>query len=181
MLVRGVKIGRFIKNRGGFSLLETTLGLVMMGMLGMMLALFFRMGIESFGLTTARAESFNTAQIAMHRITQELMQINNGELLTISPTQIDFVDQNSLATNFRRQDAGDLFQVYRGSSLLANDLSEFSFQYFDASGAEITEFSDPSIVRRVLINFKVVSDNDHGSIELSRSVYFRDYYYTNYQ
>ncbi|MCB1213989.1 MAG: prepilin-type N-terminal cleavage/methylation domain-containing protein [Deltaproteobacteria bacterium] len=175
-----MKNARF-KDIRGFSLLETVMALVLLGIVGLSTAMMLRLGADSFSMVSSRTEALNKAQLTLHRMSQELLALNVGDLQNIAENRIDFVDGDGIESNFRSvaSPEGHL-QIYRSADLLADSLNKFRIAYFGADGTEISEPSEVNDVRRILIEMSIAAGEDYGTVEINRSVYIRSYYYSNY-
>lgn len=169
------------KNQKGFTFIELVLSLVVLGLISLTLATLLRTGIDTFSLIVSRKEALHNARLAVERVTREIIYLEAADILSISPTMIQFNDKNDISTDFHSVASGSLFQVYRGTNLLAENLSNFLFTYYDQAGGEITNFSDIASVRRIKVEMTVQTQNGFGDVKVRGDVYPRNFYYSNFQ
>ncbi|MBF0492398.1 MAG: type II secretion system protein [Deltaproteobacteria bacterium] len=168
------------KNQKGFGLLEITLGLVVVGIISLSFASLFGITIDQYSAITSRKEALSQARLAINRITEELLYIDSNALVSISSSNLSFIDTSGVATNFRTQTDAGILNLYRGNDLLAKNLSAFSLTYLDSLGAQIQD-GNVSNVRRIQINLGVNASNNHGDVKLRGEVYPRNFYYSNFK
>ncbi len=168
------------KMQKGFTLIESLLGMVMMSIVILAFASIARLSVDSYSLIVARKEAMSQARYALNRITQELVSIDPAAITAIANTSISFNDSVGTPTNFRSQSTNGVLQIYRGTDLLANNVSSFSFTYYDAAGNVISD-GNISNLRRILVDMGVNSSNGYSDMKMRGEVYPRNYYYTNFQ
>lgn len=164
----------------GFTLVETVLGIVVMGIVMLAFASIARLSVDSYSLIVSRKEAMSQARYALNRITQELVSINPASITSIGSTNISFNDSVGSPTNFRSQTTNGVTQIFRGNDLLANNINSFSFVYYDANNNIITD-GNISNLRRIAIDMGVNSSNGYSDMKIRGEVYPRNYYYTNFQ
>jgi len=158
---------------------ETLLGIVVMSIVILAFASIARLSVDSYSLIVARKEAMSQARYALNRITQELVSINPAAITSIGSTSLGFNDSAGNPTNFRSQSTNGVLQIYRGSDLLATNVSAFSFTYYDANGNPIND-GNISNMRRILVDIGVNADG-YSDMKMRGEVYPRNYYYTNFQ
>ncbi len=166
--------------QGGFTIVETLLGIVVMGVVFLAFASIARLSVDSYSLIVARKEAMTQARYAMNRITQELVSISPAAITSIAASSINFNDSLGTPTNFRSQTTSGILQIYRGNDLLANNVSGFSLTYYDANGNVINDGNIANL-RRIAIDMGVNASNGYSDMKMRGQVYPRNYYYTNFQ
>ena len=170
-----------IKSKRGFSLVESVLSCVVLAIIALTFASLFAYAIDSYEDLSARNESLDNARYSLNRISKELMYLQPSNIISISPSQLTFTDQTGTSTSFNTALSGGILNLYRGSDVLAQNLSSFSFAYYDATGALITDYSSPALLRRIQINISVKDTSGHNDVALTTEVYPRNFYYSNFQ
>ncbi len=166
----------------GFTLIETLLGIVVMGIVMLAFASIARLSVDSYSLIVDRKEAMSQARYALNRITQELVSINPASITSISSTNLSFNDSVGNPTNFRSQTTSGVVQIFRGNDLLATNVSSFGFVYYDANNNLISD-GNLSNLRRIAVDMGVYAGNGngHGDMKMRGEVYPRNYYYSNFQ
>ncbi len=170
-----------IKSQHGFSLVESVLSCVVLAIVALTFASLFAHAIDSYEDMNARSESLDNARYSLNRISKELMYIQPSNITAIAPGQLSFTDSTGLATSFNTASVGGVLNLYRGTDLLAQNLSSFGFAYYDATGALITDYSSPALVRRIQISISVKDTSGNNDVALTTEVYPRNFYYSNFQ
>jgi len=160
---------------------ESALAWTLIGIIGITFALLFSFGLETSTKILSRKETLANARYATNRILQELIALKGSDLLSIAPARIDFVDRFGRATDFHTEVSGALFDLYRGPDLLAKNIKNLSFSFFDAGGSAISDFSQISEVRRIQLDLAVKDTNALGDVSVRGEVYPRNFYYNNFQ
>ncbi len=169
-----------LKTQKGFGLLEITLGLVIVGIVSLSFASLFGITVDQYSSIVSRKEALSQARLAINRMTEELIYLDSESLVSISSSNISYIDTAGLATNFRTQSNGTSTDLYRGNDLLAKNISVFSLTYLDSTGEPVLDGNVTS-VRRIQISIGVHASNNHGDVKIRGEVYPRNFYYSNFQ
>lgn len=165
----------------GFTLMESLLSLVIVGIISLAFASVFLLALDGFSRIASRKETLANARYGVNRIAAELIAVQPSQILAISPTLFRFVDQGGNVTDFHSQSESGVVHLYRGADLLARNLTSFSLSYYDAAGNLLTDYSDPSALRRVRIDMTVKDMSGLRDMSVRGEVFPRNFYYSGFQ
>ncbi len=174
-------IFRLAKDSRGFTLIETAVSWVMLGIIFFSFAVLLELGVKSFERISSRKEALASARYAIDRMVEELMLIKTADIISISATQISFKDLSGANTDYHSASVSGTLYLYRGSDLFAKNLGSFSLTYYDSAGNTITNYADIGSVRRIKAEFYVNAKNGHGTVPVRGEIYPRNFYYTSFQ
>lgn len=165
----------------GFTLVETVLSWIILGIIAFTIATMLGTGVEHFENMSSRKEALSSARLAIDRMRQELLQVKSEDLISLSVSNISFKDKSGNNTDFHVQSTAGELQLFRGGDLLAKGLAGFNLIYYDQAGNVMVDLSDPSQVRRIRIHVSVSSADGNASYVLNGEVYPRSMYYENFE
>lgn len=158
----------FIKHIAGFSLIEFTLVITLLGILavvsGPLLYHAFQGALTRMQMTSLDGQ----ARFAMARMTRELRSMRNKDVPGFSANANDITFESVSGTNITYSLAGT--SLMRNSWPLAKDVSSLSFTYYDEDGAVTTT---PANIRYIKVSFTMVKGNN--SLSVSSTVFPRNY------
>lgn len=160
-------------NHRGFTMIEVTLGVVIMSITALAFAPLLTQAVASYAMSAQRARTLHDTRHAMFQMTREMLYIGTNEITGISPTQLQFIDQGGLNANYRLLNGS----IMRGNTLLVPNVSAFTLTYLDSNGAQTAVLAS---IRRIGINLQVTAPTQ-GTVTLRSEVFPRGFVYTNFQ
>ncbi|MBI2343770.1 MAG: prepilin-type N-terminal cleavage/methylation domain-containing protein [Deltaproteobacteria bacterium] len=157
----------------GFTMTELILGMLIMSIVALAFAPLLTQTVASYSLAASRSRALHDARHAMFQITRELLLLDAGDLQGINGSQLQFVDENNVATEYSQTGTN----VFRGQTMLVPNVNALTFNYFDDQG-NITNVI--ASVRRISIVLRVDTP-PQGIFTLRSEVFPRSFVYTNFQ
>lgn len=175
-------MGKQLKNKNGFSLVELILALLLGVLFVGFGAKLVTDNIDLYTGMTARKASLADTRQAIDRMSYELRLVQENGITNISPTEIYFMDAQGQNTSFRLGTNGPALSIYRGNDLIVDRVSSFVVNYYDANGTEILPAPNTiTDVKRIKLNIVTDEVNNEGNIVLSTMVIPRNFIgYSNY-
>ena len=170
-------MGKFVKGKEGFTLIEIVVVLVIVGVLAAILIEPFRQGIQSYLGIETRSDLTSEAREATTRIVREIRNIqkkanDKPNIASADATSITFVDNRGTTISFSL--AGST--VLRDTNILADKVSSLEFRYFKGDNTALTTFplsaADLDDVRRVLVILAMQEGNE--SVTMTGQAFLRD-------
>ncbi len=160
-------------NQRGFTMIEITLGMVILAITSVALAPLLSQAVGSYALSETRTRAVQDTNHAMTQITHELLLIKSNQILGISPTQIQFIDQAGANTDYHLQNGS----IFRGNALLVPNVNALTFTYLDGTGVATNVIAS---IRRIGVDLRVNAPS-YGVISLRSEVFPRGFAYNNFQ
>lgn len=158
----------FTKHIAGFSLIEFTLVITLLGILaavsGPLLYQAFQGALTRMQMTRLDGQ----ARFAMARMTKELRSMRNKDVPGFSAGANTITFSSVSGTNITYSLLG--VSLMRNSQPLANDVTSLSFTYYDANGNITTTLDD---IRYIKVSFSMAKGNN--SLSVSSTVFPRNY------
>jgi prepilin-type N-terminal cleavage/methylation domain-containing protein len=165
-------------NKKGFTLVETILTIIVVGIIAGVSGQVLMRGIDAYSMITNRKDAIQHARVGMDRMMYELLLVDSSKLTSVSDTRIDFVDMNGSAANFRRANVYGTLDLVRGNDFLAGQVALLDFDFFKSDG---TSAVFPWDVRRISIELTAQALGGYGTIPLRTEVFPRNFMYTNFR
>jgi len=150
-----IKILPVIRPQKGFTLVELIVTLVLVGIIGTFTTLFMYTGLNGYLRAKDTAGGALKAQIALDRISLELIDINNISNFN-SNTNIDFTSETLPFARRIRYDSGNdeiLLSVAGNEYLLVDDVPTFSLT---ANSTDLNYYSGGALeVESIQVSFTV--------------------------
>ena len=134
-----------MKKLQGFTLIEVIIVIVLMGILGGAIAPFIY-SLSQIVIVEYSLGGVNTqTRVAMERMSRELRVIrsNTSTDLTAGASSISFNTINGDAISFSLSSTN----LMRNSQILASNVSDITFTYYDSSGATTATVTDMKFIR----------------------------------
>jgi len=141
----------------GFTLFETILVIVILGVIAAMVSGIFHEGFKSYTTTQEITHINQQARIGLLEMERDLRAIRSPNELTISSNNILFTDINGNTINYFL--AGT--SLMRNSQAVADNISQLTFQYFDANASAT---STATLVRYITPVVISTSNNKQTSL-----------------
>lgn len=170
-------------NQMGFTLMELILSIVIGSSIFGIAAETLMSQTGTYSFIANRKQVIADMRFGMNKMSQELTQLQDGELLNIAPSSIGFTNTQGNETSFSLQQAGESQAIYYGNDVLIPNVSSFQVEYQDGDGNVLIAGEDTlEDVRRIKITVtSEATENDNG-ITLSTTVVPRSFIgYSNYQ
>lgn len=171
-------------NNRGFSMIEVILALVIGAMTVGITTESMINNVDSYVFLANRKAALGDVRYAMNRISQELLTVNTGNITTTNGTKVIFVNDSATNVEFKLAANGSKLGVFRNADLLVDNVSSFTFIYYDANGTQLDPLSaaTPAATRRIKFTITTQALDNEGNITLSTIVTPRDFIgYNNYQ
>lgn len=157
-----------MKKRQGFTLIEIIIVMVLIGILGGAISPFIY-SLSKIVILEYSLGGVNTqARVAMERMSRELRVIRNNTStdLTAASNAITFTTINGDTIGFSLSGSN----LMRNSQILASNVSNLTFTYYDSNGATTTTVADMKFIR---IDLTLTQNN--SSANLNTVVYPRSW------
>lgn len=171
-------MSQHLHNQRGFTLLEVLLSLVVVGILGGVTLELMGSHMEAYSFITNRQSSLAEARYAVNRMAGEMLKVTPEDILSVSSTQIDFIDSSGLSTNFRMADYQGSRALMRGNELLAFPVQDFEIR---AITGEDQLSTDPQVILRYEFSLTTQPVGSEPAVRLQSSAMPRSLLYKNYQ
>lgn len=142
----------------------------------------------TFSFIANRKTTIADVRNTMNEMTHEMQHIDTADIVSISSTQIQFIDENGNHTSYNLDTDGDGLAIYRGNTdVLLPNVNDFTIEYQDASGTALSLLPadlSQSIqdTRRIKLTITTEPSGNEGSITISTLVIPRGFLgYANYQ
>ena len=149
----------------GFTLMELTIVIVILGVSSVVFALAFRESMRAYELVDVETELLQQARYAEERITRHVLRAPTGGIRAASPTSLTLLDSDSSTVTIAWSGVkgSDLVLTIAGvSAPLASHVDSLAFTYHGADGRPLPRDRtiDPSRLRRVSV-FLRLAQGDH--------------------
>ena len=161
-----------ISRSQGFTLVELILTMVLLGIIVVVTGILMGRSLDAYKLVSTRTETVHEARFALVRLQKELEQ--ERQVTTASPQQVVFLDPTATQIDIHLTGT----TIYRGSDILAENVSNLLFTYYRDNG---NTTSSAAQVRRIHIDMTVRADATSGSLQLRTDVFPRIFMYENFQ
>lgn len=165
-------------------MIETVLALVVGAMIVGVTTESMLNNVDSYTFIANRKAALGDARYAMNRISQELLTVNTGNLTTTGSTKIIFTDDSGASVEFKLAANGTKLGIFRNADLLVDNVSSFTFAYYDSNGTQLDPLAagTPAAAKRIKFTVTTQAVDNEGNITLSTIVTPRDFIgYNNYQ
>lgn len=170
-----------IKNQKGFTLIELVLFISLSAIVVGVTSYIMVNQIDAYSFVSNRQETLSDSRYAFNRAASELIFLDTAEITGIAASQIDFIDQNGLNTNFSSgasaEVAGEM-ALYRGNEILIDPIASLTFNYLDQNGLETAVIGE---IRQILMTVTTEPVANEGALTLTTRVVPRNFVYENYQ
>jgi prepilin-type N-terminal cleavage/methylation domain-containing protein len=155
------------QSKGGFTLIETIIAIILLGIVALGLASFIFTSMEAWVLISGRDAAVSRARVAMNRMIAELRRVRKPQnLLTTTTSECRFIDLDAEQVDFQ-QSGSDLL---RNSDILAAGLDTptgLRFTYLDATG-EVT--ATQLNMRSIRVWLSLSAGNQRTTLESSARI-----------
>lgn len=166
------------KNQKGFSLVELVLFIALSGIIVGVVAQIMRTHLNSYAFIASRQSALADARYALNRMTYELLRVETADIITISSSEIQFIDEGGTNTSFTLGPSGSGQGIFRGAELLLFPVNSFQIKYYDSARAETAVIAD---IRKMELTVTTQALGSEGNITLSTMVTPRSFIYEGYQ
>ena len=149
-----------LRKKGGFTLLEVILALIVMGIITVTLVPLFRNNIEMYLHTAAIVEAGQSSRIAFNRVImsmREMTDLNNG-----TDASINFNDING--DTYSYEISGDYLLM--NGSVAAENVSGMILEYVSMDGSTSAAPDSSTWSIRVTLNFNIMNSPQSYSAEI---------------
>ena len=157
----------------GFTLIEVILVIIIMGLIAVIGVPLIYEASQSQTMATNIANTTSQAEFALESMSREIRQIRSNkssDLVLASSTDLIFYTASGKLTRYKYSNPTLTLTTSAGSGPLMSNLKSFSFEYFNASGAETSTVSD---MRYIKINL-TANIGIGGELPLQSIVYLRN-------
>jgi len=127
-----------MRNERGITLIEVTLSIVLIGIIGVVAGNAFLYSTESVLTANNAREAMQVDRLAMDRMIREIRNVaDNTSVLTANGTTFQYLDTDGNTISFTLA-ATTLNRVSTTTDILAANVSGLTFTYLDNTGATIT-------------------------------------------
>ncbi|MDO8603296.1 MAG: prepilin-type N-terminal cleavage/methylation domain-containing protein [Candidatus Omnitrophota bacterium] len=145
----------------GFTLIELIIVIVVIGIIAGAMGYILLGAVDAWTFKAKRNDLLWDARLAINRIGREIREIKNlTSVTTASSSQFRFTNVNDNSITYSLSGASLNRTKDGAANILAQNVSSFSFTYYDSSGASIaTPAVSPSAtnIRRVRINMTLTN------------------------
>lgn len=166
------------KNQKGFSLIELVLYIALSGIVVGVVSQIMRVHLNSYAFIASRQSALADVRYALSRMTYELLRVETADIIAVSASEIQFVDEGGANTSFTLGASGSGQGIFRGAELLMFPVNSFQIKYYDSAGAETAVIAD---IRKMELTVTTQALGDEGNITLSTMVTPRSFIYEGYQ
>lgn len=158
-----------MNNEKAFTLAELVLVIAMLGILAIGMGPPLIRAVQQYDLVWSRREALSQSRAAMDRMIKEIRLIRSSDdvLDVSSSTSFQFNDLDGNATTFDKNTTN----LRRNSDVLAENISEFEFKYYDSAHSETSTAAN---VRLIQITLTIDAQHNHGPLTLRASVFLRN-------
>lgn len=165
-------------NKKGFTLIETILTIIVIGIIAGVSGQVLLRGIDAYSLIVDRKDAMQHARVGMDRMVNELLLVSQADVSSIADERIDFRDTNGIATGFMRANVYGTLDLVRGSDFLAGQIYLLDFDFFKSDG---TNAVWPGDMRRINIELTTQAIGGYGTVPLRAEVFPRNFMYSNFR
>ena len=166
----------FKSRRGGMTLIELVLGMVLIGIVALVVANALSTGIDAFFTTDNRKEALDQGRIALDRMAKEIRNVRNASAITTATaTTFTFTDTSGTSISFALGGGN----ITRNADTLAVGISNATFpscifSYIESGGTETQSPTAPQMltIKRIKIGFKATAGSE--SVTLQTEVWPRN-------
>lgn len=162
----------------GFTLVETLLTIVIVGIIAGVSAKILMSGIDTYSFVSNRKDASQHARVAMNRMISELTSVENGDITGIYNNRVLFRDKDNISTSFRSTTMNGQPVIKRGDDFLAGRLGLLDFDYLKADG---TNAATPAETKRINIELTIDSLGGFGPVPLRAEIFPRNLMYENFR
>lgn len=122
-----------MKKKLGFTLIEMIISMTLLGLVAVAIAPMIYQSIQGALVAKDRNTLDWSARESLERMTRELYAVRLLSITTANTTTFTFTSNLAEAVTFNYDSINQ--ELLRNSDVLANNLSSFSFTYYDGNGA----------------------------------------------
>ena len=127
--------------RRGFTIIETIIVVVLVGILSLFFAVYIREGFGAWQFLSGQKSITLSSRAALNRVVKELRQ--NTEIKTHTSKEVSFLDVDNNVVTFSQSGSN----LLRDSDILLQNLQDLKFTYLDKDGNETAIPSDIRVIR----------------------------------
>ena len=152
--------------KNGFTLIELILVITIIGIIAGVVGFVLFGAVDAWTFKFNRADLLADGRLAMNRMVREIREIKNrGNVTTAKSSEFRFINTSDVDIKYKL-DKGDLLNRTEDGTknLLAEDVSDLTFTYFDSDGATIDKPDtnpDATDIRRVRINLCLTKNGEN--------------------
>lgn len=122
-----------MKKMLGFTLIEIVISMTLLGLVAITIAPMIYQGIQGALVAKDLSTLDWSARESLERLTRELYALRRDSITTANATTLTFTSNLAEVVTFNYDGVND--ELLRNTDLLANNLTSFTFTYYDANGA----------------------------------------------
>ena len=149
-----------LRKKGGFTLLEVILALIVMGIITVTLVPLFRNNIEMYLHTSAIVEAGQSSRIAFNRVIMSMREMTNLNYGTDGSINFDDIDGNT----YSYEVSGDYLLM--NGSVAAENVSGMILEYVSTDGSTSAAPDSSTWSIRVTLNFDIMNSPQSYSAEI---------------
>jgi type II secretory pathway pseudopilin PulG len=155
---------RRARTGAGFTLVETTIVIVVVAIAGLFLAGVFRESVAAYRFVDVEADLLQQARYAEERMTREVRRVRDAASVTeASATTFSFVDADAAPVTLSwdgTPGSGLLYARNGERRVLASHVDSLAFEYWTGDGAAAVPRLAPSAtdIRRVTVYLRLARD-----------------------
>lgn len=164
--------------RQGFTLIETILVIVIIGIIAGVTGRVLSAGIDTYSLVTSRRTALDHARVAMDRMVSELQGINPVSIAIMTNKKLVFVNQNLKLVRYDTRNNQGYDVLNRNDYELAGNLSMLDFDYLKVNG---TNAPMSFWVKLINIELAIQTVGGFGTVSMRTEVFPRQLMYDSFE
>lgn len=135
---RGLILPRSGRREAGFTLIELTLAILIIGIVSVMVSMMLRQGVDAYITEDRQANITNDGRLAIERMAREIRTIRSrtaGDLSTMTAATLTFTDIDGNPAITYTSGGGNITRS--GTILASADSASLAFSYFQQDGVTV--------------------------------------------
>lgn len=134
--------------------------------------------LDSHEFITNRQNNLADTRQVFKYISRELMRLETADFISISPTDLQYFNQQGQASQIHTATVGNQTGLFLNNDLMYAPLQNFAFTYLDANDNVINNID---AVRKIRVEITTEPRSNEGSLTLQTTIVPRNFVYANYQ